>query len=70
MKDKFGQKLYVGDKIVYGKSDRWNPINAGIIKNVYNNYISVLGTGNKRTGDIDMSERIIKLSENLHSYIK
>ena len=53
--DKRGTPLEVGQYIVYGKSDRDNPLNTGIIVDITEWYIEVRGDGNVKTGKLKAS---------------
>lgn len=49
----FGRELTVGDVVAYGKSNRDNPINVGVIVNLYykgKDDIEIIGFNNKRPG--------------------
>ena len=51
-KDLRGIEIKVGDRIVYGKSNRDNPIKLGKVISINEDFIEVLGDGNKKTGNI------------------
>ena len=68
MKDLRGVDIKKGDRIVYGKSDRHNPIKIGKVEEVQEKALIVLGDGNVKTGKIphyphvsDTNERIVVL---------
>ncbi|UZV41276.1 hypothetical protein vBVpaMR16F_210 [Vibrio phage vB_VpaM_R16F] len=52
--DMRGIEVSVGDIIVYGKSDRNNPINIGKIMSIDGDYMKVLGKGNTKAGEINI----------------
>lgn len=49
MIDAIGQKIYAGDLVIFGKSDRYQPINMGEVHTVGEDFIDVKGFGNKKT---------------------
>jgi hypothetical protein len=69
--DVFNKKLSIGDTVIYGKSNRHNPINHGIIVDLYydkkctkdyNQYIcyaKILGNNNVKPRDIELSRSFI-----------
>ena len=70
LKDYFGRELEVGMEVVYGKSNRYNPINVGIIKSIKQptedswGEISVLGHGNVKVGTLsgyEINKRVVVL---------
>ena len=50
--DMLGKEISVGDSVVYGKSDRDNPINVGVVKNITEEEIHILGRGNVKVGKL------------------
>lgn len=70
MKDYFGREIQVGDLVAYGKSDRWKPLNVGVVQEVSKDSMKVLGHGNTKVGEISCSwmddgvnKRVIVLPE-------
>ena len=70
MKDYFNREIQVGDLVVYGKSDRWRPLNVGVVQEVDEDSMKVLGHGNTKAGEIRCSwmdngvnKRVIVLPE-------
>lgn len=70
MKDYFNKEIQVGDLVVYGKSDRWKPLNVGVVQEVDEDSMKVLGRGNTKAGEISCSwmdngvnKRVIVLPE-------
>lgn len=68
MKDLRGVEIQIGDRVVYGKSDRYNPIKIGTVMDLKEKSITVLGDGNQKTGKIphypnlsDINDRIVVL---------
>lgn len=55
MKDYFNKEIQVGDLVVYGKSSRYNPLNVGVVQEVDENSMKVLGHGNTKAGEISCS---------------
>ena len=63
-KDMRGVQIQEDDYIVYGKSDRHNPVNLGRVVSLSNDGLEVLGDGNKKTGTIphfNVSDRVLVL---------
>lgn len=56
MIDMRGLVLRVGDEVVYGKSDRRNPISIGKIISFSGNFVYILGEGNTKAGSIHCEE--------------
>lgn len=52
MFDLLGVEIKVGDRVVYGKSSRYNPIGVGVVQEITDRDIVVLGDGNTRPGKI------------------
>lgn len=76
MKDYFGREIQVGDLVVYGKSDRWKPLNVGSVQEVSEDSMKVLGHGNTIAGTIRCSwvdkginKRVVILPESLMEYL-
>ena len=67
MKDLRGVEINIGDRIIYGKSDRNNPIKLGYVKSIDGSNVNVLGDGNKKVGVLysrrENSERILVLPD-------
>lgn len=70
MKDYFGKEIRTGDLVVYGKSDRWRPLNVGVVQEVSEDSMKVLGHGNTKAGEIScpwmdkgVNKRVIVLPE-------
>lgn len=63
MKDMRGIEIKVGDRVVYGKSNRNNPINMGVIKRIEGKSLYILGDGSTREGNVGYSSRILVLPE-------
>lgn len=69
MKDYFGVEIQVGDLVVYGKSSRDNPVGVGIVQDVIDSEIEVMGLNNSKPGIIrsyrrqDKNCRIIVLPD-------
>ena len=70
MKDYFGKEIQVGDLVVYGKSSRHNPLNVGVVQEVSEDSMKVLGNGNTKAGEIScypsdngVNKRVIVLPE-------
>lgn len=68
MKDLRGIEIKAGDRIVYGKSDRHNPIKIGAVIDVEEKVLVVKGDGNVKEGRIphyphvsDINSRIVVL---------
>lgn len=61
MKDLQGKNIQVGDTVVYGKSDRWNPIAIGEVMLVVETGCEILGKGKSKTGFITNGDRIVIL---------
>lgn len=57
-KDMLGNIININDRIVYGKSNRHDPIKLGIVE-YFDNGVVVLGDGHTKTGLIKDSERRI-----------
>lgn len=55
MKDYFNKEIQVGDLVVYGKSSRYNPLNIGVVQEVSEDSMKVLGHGNTKAGEISCS---------------
>ena len=53
MKDALGREVEVGDYVVFGKSNRNNPINFGLVNEVNEDHIVILGNGNTKKSQID-----------------
>jgi len=72
MKDYFKREISVGDFIVYGKSSRHKPLNVGVVQEVTEDTLTVLGDGNSKPGEIrcnsrfdrGVNKRVIILPEN------
>lgn len=63
--DLLGQELRVGDTVVYGKSDRNNPLAIGIILDITDKFVEVKGVNNIKSGHIPIFnavKRMVKLS--------
>ena len=77
MKDYFKREINVGDFIVYGKSSRHNPLNVGVVKEVTEDALTVLGNGNSKPGTIHcyphmdngVNKRVIVLPDMLQEYL-
>ena len=69
MKDCFGKEIVEGDIIVYGKSDRHNPLKVGSVVGVEEDVVKVIGDGNTKVGELtnhglnDRNNRIVVLPE-------
>lgn len=62
-KDMMDNKICVGDDVVYGKSSRYQPIKLGVVKEIVDAGVIVLGEGNSKTGLIQNPEqRMISLT--------
>jgi hypothetical protein len=76
MKDYFNKEIKVGDLVVYGKSDRWKPLNVGVVQEVDRDSMKVLGHGNAKAGEIScyrgdngVNKRVVILPESLMEYL-
>lgn len=71
--DMVGNELREGDLVVYGKSNRHDPINIGRIEliDIGNDEIHVLGRGNSKTGitRLSNSSRMLQLGDNYEVYL-
>lgn len=65
-----GIDISVGDTVAYGKSNRDDPINIGIVDSIHNDEIWILGVGNVKIGKIPAfhSERIIVLPKGYEEF--
>lgn len=52
MKDMRGIEIKTGDRVVYGKNCRHEPIKLGVVKKVESKSVYILGDGNKKIGQI------------------
>lgn len=62
--DLLGRSVRKGDKVVYGKSDRHNPLAIGKVLEITDEYVKVMGESNVREGKIPMSHaknRIVRI---------
>lgn len=77
MKDYFKREISVGDFIVYGKSSRHKPLNVGVVQEVTEDALTVLGNGNSKPGTIHcyphmdngVNKRVIVLPEIYEGYL-
>lgn len=77
MKDYFKREINVGDFIVYGKSSRHDPLNVGVVQEVTENTLKVLGDGNSQPGTIHcyphvdhgINQRVIVLPESYGGFL-
>lgn len=76
MKDYFGREIKVGDLVVYGKSSRYNPLNVGVVQEVGEDSMKVLGHGNTKAGEIScysrdngVNKRVVILPESYGEYL-
>ncbi|QDP66527.1 MAG: hypothetical protein Tp1111DCM1126091_33 [Prokaryotic dsDNA virus sp.] len=77
MKDYFKREISVGDFIVYGKSSRHKPLNVGVVQEVTEDTLTVLGDGNSKPGEIrchhhvdnGVNKRVVILPERLQEYL-
>tara|TARA_Y100000593_G_scaffold94032_1_gene191270 strand:+ start:55338 stop:55553 length:216 start_codon:yes stop_codon:yes gene_type:complete len=65
----------VGDLVVYGKSDRWKPLNVGVVQEVGEDSMKVLGHENTKAGEIScysrdngVNKRVVILPEICEGY--
>lgn len=55
-KDIRGVIIIEGDRVIYGKSCRYNPIKMGTVQKVDGKQLTVLGDGNSKPGVINNSD--------------
>lgn len=61
--DMLGNEISIDDNIVYGKSSRYNPIKLGVVHDINEKGIVVLGEGNSKTGLLqDTKTRVLSLT--------
>lgn len=62
-KDRLGNVINLDDRIVYGVSNRYDPIHTGVVIDITENGVVVLGDGNTKTGLIRLpSTRIVVIT--------
>lgn len=66
--DMLGTPIEVGDPVVFGKSNRYKPINVGIVKEIIQegdwNTLYIQGKGNSRVSEISwrgVTDRVVVL---------